>query len=187
MFTAKMKIILVIFGIIVVLFALQSIFGMVSTEKKRERFENDESSKNDNDDKKESDALKERKASVNNIKLSILESVEDVFEKHYPKAYDQKPLVFDMLLNKEAFEDIKDKHEDGKNITDVVYDYVKKHMQGIAEMKKDEAFKIEDYYQDAAKDKLKKVEEQEVTVTRKDESNDAKEKFEEKSATLDYS
>lgn len=207
-----MKIILTVFGIIALLFVIQAAVGYVSTEKKRENFENnDEHEKDDHDPKKHSDdkdkkdgpskkstkdddkkesskkhvdddedekpkskdlkESKERskhdkeekregwkeegkkevepidkaKEEVKKLKLSILESVENIFEKHYPGSQ-QKPVVFDKLLTKETFEEIKDQKESGKPVNDIVQDMIYNHMKTIEKMEQGAGFNIKEYY-----------------------------------------
>jgi len=199
MFSTKMKIIFTVFGIIALLFVIQAAVGYVTTEKKRESFENnDELDKEDDDkaskkDDKAKDAKKKSapqkqkkpqdeeddeevpkekskptkeekreewkeddsgkkvepidkaKDEVRKLKLSILESVENIFEKHYPGSQ-QKPVVFDKLLTKETFEEIKDQKESGKPVNDIVQDMIYNHMKTIEKLEQGANFNIKEFY-----------------------------------------
>lgn len=179
-FSTKLKIILIVFGVIAGLYVIQFFVTSVANSSKRESFENDEDddeapnekpkkkvaskeSKKDEekeamrakiikesykekkeDDDDEEDKPKKKNASIidKEIKLNVLEQVENVFDKMYPNS-DKKPLIFDMLMNKEHFEELKAKHENGESMGKYIKKVIQQTMSNIEEDKIDQ-FKEED-------------------------------------------
>lgn len=154
MLSSKIKVVLVIFGVLVLLFGLQAILGYVNTQKKRENFQ-EKADEDEREDVEEAPKTKTKKMSKSNekknkatdeegtsvspktalpdvrsLRLSILECIEDIFDKKYPGS-DQKPVLFDMLLKKESFEEIQEKQLKGENVFDIVKSYVEQHMNAI--------------------------------------------------------
>ena len=161
-----MKIIMTVFGVVFILFFIQAAVGYVSYEKKKEHFENKEDDSKDSkadvkkqgeksspDSKSESKSDSKQKASepitenknpAKSLKLSILESVEDVFDSQFPGS-NQKSIMFDKLLQKEQFEDIREKSENGENVFDVVKGYIKDHMKKVVH-EEENALRVTDYF-----------------------------------------
>lgn len=125
----KFKIILAVFGIIVVIIAIQSALTLVNTEKKRENFENDEKP-----NYKRAGATTDDKAKPTDkdIKLNILDTVETVFDKYYTHSPEKKSMVYDMLLRKDSLDEIKSKQEKGRDVSKVVMDMIKSKMNDIS-------------------------------------------------------
>lgn len=151
--STKFKIILTIFGIVVIILIIQSAITFVNTEKKREHFENKnadseepnikpktaskDASEKTTDAKeraKETAASPEEKTPApkpsKDVRITILETIDEVFDKYYPES-DKKPILFDMLLSREHFENIKDKQEKGVDVKDAIVDLIKKQMNLI--------------------------------------------------------
>ena len=107
-------------------------------KQKKEKKETDETFK-DEDDKdiaappKPVEPIDRAKDEVRKLKLSILESVENVFDKQFPGS-EKKAAVFDHLLKKETFEEIKDKNDTGRPVNDIVQDMIYQHMKTIEKM-----------------------------------------------------
>jgi hypothetical protein len=142
--STKFKIILAVFGIIVLIFIIQSTVSYVNTEKKREtfanrreHFENDEEKPNMEQDERAKDTGKPNMTvskevkKEKDIKLNILDTVEDAFDRYYKDAKDKKSMVYDLLLRKETFNEIKEKEEQGKDVRRVVMDIIKTKMAEI--------------------------------------------------------
>jgi hypothetical protein len=153
----KLKIILFIFAVVVGLYVIQfmvtSVSSATSSSSKRESFEVDEKPNEEPANKKEEkpkvDDTVSKSRLEKEVKLNILENVENVFEKFYPES-DKKPVVFEMLTRKETFEEIKDKYEkDTDGVALHIRNFIKKTMKDIEE-------------QDAGKPKTKEQYEQEL-------------------------
>jgi uncharacterized protein (DUF433 family) len=152
----KLKIILFIFAVVVGLYVIQFMVTSVSSatsSSKRESFEVDEKPNeepaNKKDEKPKVDDPVSKSRLEKEVKLNILENVENVFEKFYPES-DKKPVVFEMLTRKETFEEIKDKYEkDTDGVALHIRNFIKKTMKDIEE-------------QDASKPKTKEQYEQEL-------------------------
>jgi hypothetical protein len=137
--STKFKIILAVFGIIILIFMIQSTVSYVNTEKKRETFanrketfENDEEKQNmENDTGKANMTVSKEAKKDKDIKLNILDTVEDAFDRYYKDAKDKKSMVYDMLLRKETFNEIKEKEDHGKDVKRVVMDIIKTKMNEI--------------------------------------------------------
>lgn len=155
----KLKIILFIFAVVVGLYVIQfmvtSVSSATSSSSKRESFEVDEKPNEEPASKKEEkpkvDDTVSKSRLEKEVKLNILENVENVFEKFYPES-DKKPVVFEMLTRKETFEEIKDKYEkDTDGVALHIRNFIKKTMKDIEE-------------QDAGKPKTKEQYEQELLM-----------------------
>ena len=150
--STKFKIILIVFAVIIGLYVIQFIVSGMSSSSKREAFLNDDfddepnekSKKRNHKKKKDSDDEhfdedndKKKKSTDKEVKLDILEKVEDVFNKIYPDS-DKKPVIFDMLTRKEHFDELKEKYESGEGIEKYVKNFVKQTMSKIDTDKIDE-------------------------------------------------
>lgn len=129
-FSAKFKIILIIFTVIVLLYFFHFIISAFSNSSKKEAFENSDDSPNE---KKKNDKVVDKE-----VKLTILEKVEDVMNKLYPNS-EKKPIMFDMLTKKEHFDELKEKHVKGEGMERYIKNFVKKTMANIeGEKEKDD-------------------------------------------------
>jgi hypothetical protein len=154
----KMKIIFIIFGVVLLLFIIQSLIAYVGSEKKRENFENKEdadetergSSEQERKEPKETTEKKTSSDDAKKLRLSILESIEDVFSSKYPGS-NQKSVMFDELLKMENFENIKRKEQKGQSVLDIVSGYVEEHMTDIKATEKKEGINIKDFYEEPPK------------------------------------
>lgn len=150
--STKFKIILIVFAVIIGLYVIQFIVSGMSSSSKREAFSNDDfdeepnekpkkrdtkKKKSDDDEHFEEDDDKQKKSIDKEVKLDILEKVEDVFNKIYPDS-DKKPVLFDMLTRKEHFKELKEKYESGEGIDKYVKNFVKQTMSKIESDKIDE-------------------------------------------------
>lgn len=119
--STKLKIILIVFAVILGLFLIQYMVTTVANSSKRESFEEEAPPKK----------APKKDDSVTKLKLNVLETIEDVFEKSY-KNSDKKPVVFDMLMNKENFATLKEKYEESEGeVKSFVTDFVKSTMKKI--------------------------------------------------------
>lgn len=140
--STKMKIILVIFGVVLFLFFIQSMISMVSTEKKKDRTWNDvqESFEEEENDKpadaKPSENTEEKKEEAKPdekkdqaLRIELLDAIDKAFE-NIPGAKehrDQKPVVFDMLSEKSRFDELRS----SKTVELDVKAFVEKHLQTV--------------------------------------------------------
>lgn len=156
--STKMKIIIVIFGVVAFLFFVQYMISMVGTEKKKEKYWNDvqesfEEEPNEKvkdeakDEKKKTDdkpneapkdkaqaneAPKEKKEDPKadqTLRIKILDAIDAAFDA-IPGAKehrDQKPIVFDLLSEKDKFAELKST----KTLELDVKTFVEKHLDGV--------------------------------------------------------
>lgn len=182
--STKFKIILIVFAVIIGLYAIQFFVTAYSNTSKRESFENDEDDEMPNDKpapkqkapakKQKADpepepskpAAKEKESIIDKeVKLNVLEQVESIFDKMYPNS-DKKPMVFDMLMNKEHFEELKEKYENGESLTKYIKNVVRNTMTSI------EGSKIDTFEEDGfdkALNNLEKSETRQRLVTQLDD------------------
>lgn len=152
--STKFKIILIVFAVIIGLYVIQFIVSGMSSSSKREAFSNDEFDEEPNEKPKKRDHKKKKgdddssehfddeddkkkTATDKEVKLDLLEKVEDVFNKLYPES-DKKPVIFDMLTRKEHFKELKEKYESGEGIDKYVKNFVKQTMANIESDKIDQ-------------------------------------------------
>lgn len=133
--STKFKIILIIFAVILGLFLIQYMVTAVANSTKRENFQ------------------VEKKNPDTKVKLSALETLEDIFEKNYKDAIDQKPAIFDALMKKETFKVLKEKYEEGE-VSDYISDFVKKTLKKI-----EKPVEPEETMEEQEKKPMKRVEE----------------------------
>jgi hypothetical protein len=144
--------------VVLLLFIIQSLIAYVGSEKKRENFENKEdadetergSSEQERKEPKETTEKKTSSDDAKKLRLSILESIEDVFSSKYPGS-NQKSVMFDELLKMENFENIKRKEQKGQSVLDIVSGYVEEHMTDIKATEKKEGINIKDFYEEPPK------------------------------------
>lgn len=136
MLSAKFKIILIVFGVLIGLYFIQYMVTSVnSVTSRKEKFENDIDETPNQKPKKE----KKKEVSDKEVKLSILEHVDEAFTEFYPKS-DKKPVIFELLTRKDEFDNIKEKFtEDGSSaVGDYIKTYVKKTMKEFESDKVDD-------------------------------------------------
>ncbi len=97
----------------------------------------------ESDEEEEEEKPKKNKSIIDKeIKLNVLEQVENIFDKMYPKS-DKKPIIFDMLMDKEHFEELKAKHENGESMGNYIKKVIQQTMNSMEKDKIDQ-FKQED-------------------------------------------
>lgn len=157
--STKLKVILIVFAVLIGFYAIQFVVTYIAnSSRSREHFENDGDSGDETPvKKKEKKAEKfsekekkkeEPKASDNDkvvdkqIKLNVLETVEDVFGKLFPDSSDKKPLVFNALMDKERFTQIKERYQNaGGDITSLVTNMIKRTMEKFEPEEEEESAK----------------------------------------------
>lgn len=144
--STKLKVILIVFAVLIGFYAIQFVVTYVAnSSRSREHFENDGDSGDEKPTKKKKEkenfSEKEKKKEETNasdndkvvdkqIKLNVLETVEDVFSKLFPDSSDKKPLVFNALMDKERFTQIKERYQNaGGDITSLVTNMIKRTME----------------------------------------------------------
>ena len=109
--STKFKIILIVFVVLIMLLGVQYLVQQLNASPKQRRTEHFQTSLDDTPNEakettKDSAEKPLEKESSKDAKLRILDQVQTVFDKYSPSA-DQKAKIFDVLMNKEHFEELK--------------------------------------------------------------------------------
>lgn len=145
MLNAKLKIILIVFGVLIGLYFVQYMVTSVNAvSSKRELFENDVD-ETPNSRPEVNKKKKPTEVTDKDVKLSILEHVEEAFSEMYPKS-DQKPIIFELLTRKEEFDNIKEKFtEEGSSaVGTYIRNFVKKNIKELETTKIDNKEEFDD-------------------------------------------
>lgn len=148
MLSAKFKIILIVFGVLIGLFFLQymvtSVASANNASNRREMFENpvddtpNGNKKTSSVEKKEETATK-KTVTDKEVKLSVLEHLDEAFTEMYPDS-EKKPMVFEMLTRKEEFDVIKERYTNNGDtaVGTYVRNFVKRTMKDLEREKLDQ-------------------------------------------------
>ena len=151
MLSSKFKIILIVFGVLIALFFLQymvtSVASATSANNRREMFENSiddtpnekvESNKKSSGVAKKDSSPPPVKVSDKEVKLSILEHLDESFTDMFPTS-EKKPIVFEMLTKKEEFDVIKERYTNDGDVAVGTYirNFVKRTMKDLEREKLD--------------------------------------------------
>lgn len=140
--STKLKIILIVFAVLVGAYAIQYVVTLVAnSSRSREHFQNDSDSGRSKKKEKEkfteedkSEPKGENQKIVDKqVKLNVLEKVEQTFDQLFPNS-DKKPEVFDMLMSKEHFKELKERYqgeEGAEGVANYVRSFIKKTMSAL--------------------------------------------------------